>query len=156
MLSVVITVIVVIILSTIVIRGSSRSIYQAGENKIMQQLVEVKKGVDAVRLTNAKTGKTDEDTINKGFIKVRVENPPESFVSFDEDKLTGYVVDLSTIDYEKLEIGRGYLTLMKDDVVTFDEDDVYLYDNAGTVYYAKGYQIGDGELSYTADNEAKK
>lgn len=155
-MSVIITVIVVIILSTIVIRGSSRSIYQAGENKIMQQLAEVKKGVDAVRLTNAKTGKTDEDTINKGFIKVRVENPPESFVSFDEDKLTGYVVDLSVIDYEKLEIGRGYLTLMKDDVVTFDEDDVYLYDNAGTVYYAKGYQIGDGELSYTADNEAKK
>lgn len=156
MLSVVITVIVVIILSTIVIRGSSRSIYQAGENKVMQQLTEVKKGVDSVRLTNAKTGKTDEDTINKGFIKVRVENPPENFVSFDEDKLTGYVVDLSTIDYEKLETGRGYLTLMKDDVVTFDEDDVYLYDNAGRVYYLKGYQIGDGELSYTAENDTRK
>ena len=156
MLSVVITVIVVIILAAIVIRGSSKSIYQAGENKIMQELSEVKKGVDSVRLSNAKTGKTDEETINKGFIKVRVENPPENFVSFDEDKLTGYVVDLSTIDYEKLETGRGYLTLMQDDVVTFDEDDVYIYDNAGKVYYAKGYQIGDGELSYTAENDKRK
>lgn len=156
MLSVVITVIVIIILSTIVIRSSSQSIYQAGENKIMQELTEVKKGVDSVRLANAKTGKTDEDTINKGFIKVRVENPPENFVSFDEDKMTGYVVDLAVIDYEKLESGRDYLTLMKDDVVTFDVDDVYIYDNAGKVYYAKGYQIGDGDLSYTADNETRK
>ena len=156
MLSVVITVIVVIILSTIIIRGSSKSIYQAGENKIMQEITEVKKGVDTVRLANAKTGKTDEENINKGFIKVRVENPPENFVSFDEDKLTGYVVDLSVIDYEKLESGRGYLTLMKDDVVTFDKDDVYIYDNAGKVYYCKGYQIGDGDVSYTADNENRK
>ena len=128
MLSVIVTVIVIIILSTIIIKSSSRSIYQAGENKIIQEISEVKKGVDSVRLTNAKTGKTDEDTINKGFIKVRVENPPESFVSFDEDKLTGYAVDLSVIDYEKLESGRGYLTLMKDDIVTFDKDDVYIFD----------------------------
>ncbi len=156
MLSVVITVIVIIILSTIVITSSSNSIYQAGENKIIQELAEVKKGVDSVRLTNAKTGKTDEETINKGFIKVRVENPPENFVSFDEDKSTGYVVDLSVIDYEKLKTGRGYLTLMKDDIVTFDEDDVYLYDNAGKVYYAKGYQIGEDDVSYTADNDKRK
>ena len=144
MLSVVVTVIVVIILSSIVIQNSSESLYQATESKIVQELTEVKKGVDSVRLANAKTGKTDEATINKGFIKVRVENPPENFVSFDEDELTGYVVDLSVIDYEKLESGRDYLTLMEDDVVTFDEDDVYIYDNAGKVYYAKGYQIGDG------------
>lgn len=156
MVSLVITIVVIIILSAVVITNSSNSIYQASDTKIYQELAEVKKGVDAVRLTNAKTGKTDEETINKGFIKVRVENPPETFVSFDENQLTGYVVDLSVIDYEKLETGREYLTLAKGDVVTFDVDDVYLYDNAGKVYYAKGYQIGDGDLSYTADNDTRK
>lgn len=156
MVSLVVTVIVVIILASIVVTSSNRSIYQAGETQMKQQMAEVKKGVDAVRLTNAKAGKTDEDTINAGFIKVRVVNPPETFVSFDEEQITGYAVDLSTIDYQKLEIGRGYLSLMKGDIVTFDEDDVFLYDNAGKVYYTKGFQIGDGELTYTGESEDRK
>ena len=156
MVSVVITVIVVIILASVVVTTSSQSIYQAGDSKMKQQITEVKKGVDTVRLSNAKTGKTDEDTINAGFIKVRVVNPPETFVSFDENQLIGYAVDLSTIDYEKLEIGRGYMSLMKGDIVTFNEDDVFLYDAAGKVFYAKGYQIGDGDLTYTGEDEDRK
>ncbi len=156
MVTLVITVIVVIILSTIVVTSSNKSLNQAAEAQMQQQMAEVKKGVDTVRLANAKTGKTDEETINAGFIKVRVVNPPETFVSFDEDQLTGYAVDLSVIDYQKLEIGRDYLSLMKGDIVTFDEDDVFLYDNAGKVYYAKGYVIGDGDVSYTASAEERK
>ena len=39
--------------------------------------------MDAIRLTNAK-GKNNEKTINKGFMKVRVENSLETIVSFDE------------------------------------------------------------------------
>ena len=156
MVSVVITIIVVIILASVVVTNSSQSIYQAGDSKMKQQITEVKKGIDTVRLANAKSGKTDEDTINAGFIKVRVVNPPETFVSFDEDQLTGYAVDLSTIDYEKLEIGRGYMSLMKGDIVTFDEDDVFLYDGAGKVFYAKGYQVGDGDPTYTGEDEDRK
>ncbi len=156
MVSVVITIIVVIILASVVITDSSQSIYQAGDSKMKQQITEVKKGIDTVRLANAKSGKTDEDTINAGFIKVRVVDPPETFVSFDEDQLTGYAVDLSTIDYEKLEIGRGYMSLMKGDIVTFDEDDVFVYDGAGKVFYAKGYQVGDGDPTYTGEDEDRK
>ena len=156
MVSMVITIIVVIILAAMVVTNSSKSIYQAGDSRMKQQITEVKKGVDTVRLANAKTGKTGEEAINAGFIKVRVVNPPETFVSFDEEQLTGYAVDLSTIDYEKLEIGRGYMSLMKGDIVTFDKDDVFLYDGAGKVFYAMGYQIGDGDLTYTGEDEDRK
>ena len=155
MVTVVITVIVMLILLSIFIGSSTSSIDQASETKIKQEITEVKKGIDSVRLLNAKEG-TDEETLNRGFIKVRVENAPESFVSFDADEITGYVVDLSTISYEKLKTGREYLTLMKGDVVTFDQDDVFAYDGVGNVYYLKGYQLETGELSYTDKVEERK
>ena len=125
MVSVVITIIVVIILASVVITSSSQSIYQAGDSKMKQQITEVKKGIDTVRLANAKTGKTDEDTINAGFIKVRVVNPPETFVSFDEDQMTGYWVDFDTIKEKEIKTGREELVENK---VTFGREDVYVYD----------------------------
>lgn len=147
MVTVVITVIVMLILVSIFVGDSLSSIDQASETKIKQELSEVKKGIDSVRLINAKEG-TDEETLNRGFIKAKIENPPIDFVSFDTDEITGYVVDLSTINYEKLKSGRDYLTLMKGDVITFDVDDVFVYDSTGKVYYAKGYQLEEGEVTY--------
>ena len=155
MVTVVITVIVMLILLSIFIGNSTSSIDKASETKIKQNITEVKKGIDSVRLLNAKEG-TDEGTLNKGFIKVRVENAPESFVSFDSNEITGYAVDLSTISYEKLKTGRDYLTLMKGDIVTFDEDDIFVYDGVGTVYYLKGYQLDTGEMSYTEEAKERK
>ena len=73
------------------------TIDEASNGKMMQELSEVKKGMLVVRSINAKSG-IDEDTLNKGFIKVKVENPPDNFVSYDTDESTGYVVDLSVID----------------------------------------------------------
>lgn len=147
MVTVVITVIVMLILVSIFVGDSLSSIDQASETKIKQELSEVKKGVRSARLINAKDG-TDEETLNRGFIKAKIENAPIDFVSFDTDEITGYVVDLSTINYEKLKSGRDYLTLMKGDVITFDVDDVFVYDSTGKVYYAKGYQLEEGEIAY--------
>ena len=155
MITVVITVIIMLILLSVFIGSSTSSIDQASETKIKQEMSEIKKGIDSIRLLNAKEG-TDEETLNKGFIKVRIENAPESFVSFDDNEVTGYVVDLSTISYEKLKTGRDYLTLMKGDIVTFDKDDVFAYDGVGKVYYLKGYQLETGELSYTEKAEERK
>lgn len=93
--------------------------------------------------------------MNNGFIKVNVEDAPESFVSYDEDAITGYVVDLSIIEYEKLPIGRDYIDLIAGDTIKFNEDDVFVYDATGTVYYAKGSISESGDVYYTDDEKAR-
>ena len=140
-------VVVLIILSAVFIGGSTDSIEKATETKYLQEISEVKKGVNTKRLSNSKKG-LDEETLNQGFIKVRVDNPPETFESFDEDQITGYVVDLHVIEYEKSSFGQAYLDYSEDDLVTFSEDDVYLYDALGTVYYAKGFVSASGDNVY--------
>ncbi len=147
MISLVIIVIVLIILAIIFMRGSSSSIDKAIETKYLQELSEVKKGVNAKRLINSKKG-FDEKTLNQGFTKVIVENAPEYFESFDPDLVTGYVVNLNVIEYKKSGLGQGYLDFQTNDVVTFDKDDVYLYDALGTVYYAKGFLATSGDNVY--------
>ena len=150
MLSVVIIIIVLVILATVAITNSTRPIDQATEARYQEELAQVKRGVDVKRISNAKKGTKEED-INSGFIKVNIENEdlPENFVSFDEGKTTGYVVDLATIEYEKLQFGHGYLDLIKGDTIKFKEHDVYVYDAAGKVYYAKGFVNNSGDEFYS-------
>ena len=148
MITVVIMVIVTVILASVFIQGSWQSIDQATETKYLQEITEIKKGVNTKRLSNSKKG-LDEETLNQGFIKVRVQGAPPTFESFDEDEITGYVVDLHVIEYEKSTVGQGYLDFVEDDLVKFNVDDVYVYDAMGTVYYAKGLYASSGENVYT-------
>lgn len=148
MITVVIMVVVTLILASVFIQGSWQSIDQATETKYLQEITEIKKGVNTKRLSNSKKG-LDEETLNQGFIKVRVQDAPTTFESFDEDEITGYVVDLHVIEYEKSTVGQGYLDFVEDDVVKFNVDDVYVYDAIGTVYYAKGLYAASGENVYT-------
>ncbi len=148
MITVVIMVVVTLILASVFIQGSWQSIDQATETKYLQEITEIKKGVNTKRLSNSKKG-LDEETLNQGFIKVRVQDAPETFESFDEDEITGYVVDLHVIEYEKSTVGQGYLDFVEDDLVKFNVDDVYVYDAIGTVYYAKGLYASSGENVYT-------
>lgn len=148
MITVVIMVIVTLILASVFIQGSWKSIDQATETKYLQEITEIKKGVNTKRLSNSKKG-LDEETLNQGFIKVRVQDAPTTFESFDEEEITGYVVDLHVIEYEKSTVGQGYLDFVEDDLVKFNVDDVYVYDAMGTVYYAKGLYASSGENVYT-------
>ena len=110
LISLVITIIVIIILASISL-NSMNTINETSNSKVMQELSEVKKGTLTIRSINAKSG-LDETTLNKGFIKVKVENPPDNFVSYDTDESTGYVVDLSVIEYEKLKNVIIYLRVL--------------------------------------------
>ena len=142
LISLVITIIVIIILASISLH-SMNTIDEASNGKMMQELSEVKKGMLVVRSINAKSG-LDETTLNKGFIKVKVENPPDNFVSYDTDESTGYVVDLSVIDYDKLKSGQDYSKLSSGDTIVFNESDVYVYDASLKVFYAKNGKYLDG------------
>ena len=142
MISLVITIIVIIVLASIVF-NSSNSIEEASQAKAMQELTEVKKGVLNARTVNAKEG-IDEKTLNKGFIKVKIENPPENFMSYDDDESTGYLVDLSAIDYAKSKSGQSYVDISSGDTVKFYDTDVYVYDAALKVFYVKSGRYFDG------------
>ena len=155
MITVVIMVILLIILASVFFAGSTKPIDQAAETRFLQELAEVKKGVNVRRLANAKVG-TDQKTLNKGFIEVNIENAPETFVSFDPNGMTGYVVDLTTIEYEKQSLGRGYIDLIAGDTITFNVDDVYVYDAAGNVYYAKGFELENGDAYYTEEVDKER
>ena len=149
LISLVITIIVIIILASISL-NSMNTIDETSNSKVMQELSEVKKGTLTIRSINAKSG-LDETTLNKGFIKVKVENPPDNFVSYDTDESTGYVVDLSVIEYEKLKNGQDYSKLSSGDTIVFNESDVYVYDATLTIFYAKngkhleGYERSERE-----------
>ena len=154
LLTLIITVFVIIILAMITMNVNNMSINEATSVKFKQELTDVKRGVETVKLINAKEG-TDEKTLNQNFKKVEVENPPENFVSFDDEKITGYVVDLEKIDYKKLKTGQGYINVNEGDTVTFAVDDVFVYDKIGTIYYAKGTYLENDELHYTTDDSTK-
>lgn len=148
---------VIIILAVVVFGNSTKPIDTAGQVKFLQELAVVKSSVYGKRMANAKLG-TDERTINTGFIKVAIANPPDGYVSFDTDDITGYVVDLTTIEYDKLVRGRGYMDIERDDVVTFGVDDVYVYDAAGNVYYVKGFETDSDEegVIYADSSSSRK
>lgn len=87
----------------------------------------------------------DHGDMDYGFEEVYIDNAPEGFVSISEDEVKGYLFHK---DFLKNNVRFGNGTIYGD-TVTFDLDDVLVYDKNGTVYYAKGY-YNDGELFYNA------
>lgn len=152
LITVVITIVVVIIIAAIGYVSSSKGLDEAISTKFQQEIAEVKKGVDTKKIINSKNG-IEEEILNAGFKKIEVENPPKNFVSFDVGKNTAYLIDLDVIDYTKLKSGQEYKDLISGDKVKFDEDDVYIYDKKGTVYYVKGISIEGSEKIYTINSE---
>ena len=155
LITVVITIVVVIIIAAIGYTASNTGLEEAVSTKFKQEIAEVKKGIDTQKIINSKKG-FDEVTLNSSFKKVNVANPPKNFVSFDVEKTTAYLVDLDVIDYTKIKTGQKYKDFNEGDTVTFDKDDVYIYDKKGTVYYVKGISIEGNENAYTIDSKEKE
>ena len=149
MISLVITIVLILILAAIGFASSRSSIKSANKSAYMQELSDIQELVSSQRISNQIYGADEE---NKGFYKKRIANPPASFVSFDENMITGYVVDLETINFEDATRGIEYGAFQSEEktTVTFGRDDVYVYDAEGTAYYAKGIRIEDS-LFYTLE-----
>ena len=140
-MSLVITIIVVIILAMIAIPATSRMPDEANYANFVEEIKNLEEGVQQTRLNNAAKGDTEEK-INLGFKKVTLIDAPSEFQSFDSTGLTvtGYLVDLNLIKYENTEFGHDYTKVPDVELpeLTFKEDDVYVYDSTGLVYYVKG------------------
>ena len=147
LITLVITIIVIIILVAVTIYTSLTTVDNANYASFAAEYDEVNSGTQAVLRNNVLNGNSEEAR-NQGFKKVSVENPPGNFASVDEDALSGYLVDMDTIKVSGTKTGKG--TIIGDEVV-FGRDDVYIYDSKGTVYYAKGFYDGEGNLRYRLD-----
>lgn len=156
MITLVVTIIVIIILAAIVYSASTRSLDDASRSNFAQELKDVEIRVSSTRLMNQTEG-TGEEIKNKGFYKSYVQNPPETFVSFSEDSVYGYVVNMELITFENNPRGLEYPKYSGDvenNLVVFGRDDVYIYDAEGKVFYAKGYEVDGGKYYTVADLEA--
>ncbi len=156
MISLVIMIIVILILAAIIFGSSNRSIESTGRGIFVRELSLVQQATNEKKLDNQIYG-TSEETTNKGFYKAKIKNPPMNFVSFSEDEIYGYVIDLSYTHVEDAERGHDYLrfaTNIDSNLVEFGKDDVYIYDKEGNVFYAKGYGTDDG-IYYSKDEIAK-
>ena len=156
LITVIITVVVIIILSGIVIYSQFYTVDSAVYAKFVQEYEEVKTNVETIRIGNTKQ---DIANIDDGFLKVKVEGDiPQNFISIGEGENQAYLVDLNLIGCDALTTGRAYknyLALEEENrIVTFGEDDVYVYDSRGRLYYVKGI-VNDGATVYEALNTNK-
>ena len=149
MITVIITIIVIIILAAIAFVGMESTTGNASHAKFGHELSEIEEKVKAKQTANAELG-VGEEVKHTGFTKVVVEGAPDDFVSFDNDEITGYWVNMKTINEDTIKTGHEELTEMK---VRFNYQDVYVYDAEGKVYYAKGWYDGDEVLHYRLTTE---
>ncbi len=142
MMSLVITIVVIIIIAMITMSAGGRMPDEANYANFAEEVKNVEEGVQRARLNNAYKGDTEE-RINAGFKKVTLKNAPDEFQSFDTTGITvtGYVVDLGKIKYENAEFGKEYE--IETSELEFKQDDVYVYDSTGTVFYVKGIYYQD-------------
>ncbi len=162
MISLVATIIILLIITTLVFTRTSTLPGEATYAKFVQEMTNVQTGVYNKRIENAQSGDSEE-TINSGFTKVNIVNPPMDFQSFDNDEgqITGYLVGLNIIEYDNAEYGRAYAkTLLNplnesgDYEVIFNKDDVYVFDATGDVYYAKGIEYNSNKIYSLANASA--
>lgn len=141
LISLIIIIISIIILASIAIFNS----FSAPEYAIFSTFTEELDSLQTSIAIKRANGIANYDDENYGFKKVEIIDAPEKFKSFDEGTSTGYYVDLSLVDFELSGTGQEELV---GDVVTFKENDVYIYDKNGIVYYVKGIE-NEGYIYFT-------
>lgn len=154
MIALVITIIVIVILATIAIKSNDGAINEANIATYKHELKDVEVSVSQTRIKNQQGG-IGEEYKETGFYPIAIENPPEDFVSFSDDDYYGYIVDLNYVKNKETKKGFDYKKYMfgsENKTITFGkngrDNDVYIYDATGKVYYAKGFYV-DGGVYYS-------
>ena len=150
----VITIIVIVIIATISLRSNDGAINEANIATYKHELKDVEVSVSQTRIKNQQGG-IGEEYKETGFYPIIIENPPENFVSFSDDDYYGYIVDLNYVKNRESKKGYDYKKYMfgsENKTITFGkngkDNDVYIYDATGKVFYAKGFYI-DGGVYYS-------
>lgn len=146
----VITIIVVVIIAAISLRSNDGAISEANIATYKHELKDVEVSVSQTRIKNQQGG-IGEEYKETGFYPITIENPPENFVSFSDDDYYGYIVDLNYVKNKESKKGYDYKKYMfgsENKTITFgkngEDNDVYIYDATGKVFYAKGFYVEGG------------
>lgn len=94
------------------------------------------------------TQKYGVDNINKGFSRVYVTGDiPYNFMTVDSSgENIAYLVSLDYVGCDEMSTGRDYKDFeeingyISSTPVVFGEDDVYVYDSTGTLFYVRGFK----------------
>lgn len=141
----IITIIVLIVLAAISFTTLNTN-EKAVLAKYVQEFEELRKCVETKRLSNAKTG---TENIDDGFSRVYVDgNIPYSFLSINsEGPKEAYLISLDYVGCDEMATGKDYKRFEAEGenikTVKFGEDDVYVYDSKGKVFYARGFEFED-------------
>ena len=133
LISLIITIIVIIILASISFFGGMKT----PENALLSNFDEEVNNVRTA-LATYRAGLFEEyGDMDYEAKAVEIIDAPSEFVSISDSSTKGYVVDMSKLNYSTNSIAKD---AFEGDTVTFDVDDVIVYDKLGAVYYAKGYR----------------
>jgi hypothetical protein len=124
----------------------------------MTDLTEIQQGVETKKAMNSMPGLDGTYDVNEGFTKVRIKRTP---YSTDED---GWVVNLENANIKSSTRGNDYDDVAENSEIVFGEGapDIYVYDTAGIVYYAPGYNDNNNTIyskvdaTYSATGEVPK
>lgn len=137
LISVIISIICIIILASIVIFTGLETPDNALFSDFAEEISNIRTSLATKRANNfMEYG--DEDY---GFREVELVGAPDNFVSFSKGSgnKIGHLVDLNLLDYNVRIRGKGTV----DGTVTFKQDDVFVYDKNGAIYYVLGYNNED-------------
>lgn len=137
LISLIVTIIAIIIIASISYFNGLEAPETASFSKFMDEIVSIRTELATVRAKNL----MEHDDMNYGFKKVILVDMPYGFVSFSGDACdVGYLIDFELLDYKPMNRGMEEIT---GNEVIFGEDDAYVYDSNGAVYYVKGYENED-------------
>lgn len=148
--AVIIIIIVLVMLAYITMQNSTSIITKAEYADFLEEIktIEDKSRVMQFGLSKEKFGSNTYEGLN--YKKAKVIDPPWNFESFDEDGATGYVVDLETLSLNY--IVRGRQPFVEDGIVTFGQDDLFIIDKNGKVFYTEAEDSGSG-LYFNVDTK---
>lgn len=135
LIALIITIISIIIIASITLFNAGKEPDYAIRSNFTSEINDLKVALGTKRANNF----NEYEEMEKGFKEVTLINAPNDFISFSSTpgEVKGYLIDLELLGYTNLKRGNGSVS---GDTVTFDKDDVYVYDKNGTVYYAKGFR----------------
>ena len=138
LISLIITIISIIIIAAITMFSGFGTPKMANFSRFTEEINNIRVSVANLRAENL----ANYDDSNYAFSKVTIENAPDSFSSCSDNgaEITGYLVNFDILDYNVNSYGQQEIN---DGKVVFEEDDVFVFDSKGIIYYALGFEHED-------------
>ncbi len=150
LVALVITIIIIIIIAMIVLVQSYNVVDKANYSQFVNDIQNIENKANSMQLQFQKEKRDDYSFSALGFKKVIVNKAPWTFRSADKDIITGYVVDLNTLELASINRGKG--SIPSSNEVSFGSNtDLFIIDNGGKVFYLSGFPDDNNAIHYNSN-----